>query len=161
MWILKSIDVVRWIWTLGCSYVLLNPILFCQKMVSFGDTTLWWGSNDSQHTDPLSTLNILNFHTKGQEPWSSGYGRRLMFQRLWVQIPAPYTGWTFFYLPICCKNYYVCLKRRKQMKKRPGLAHFFKKNSFPRLGKVWFIPKFLEFLTIFKKNWPMYRYFTS
>ena len=98
MWILKSIDVVRWIWTLGCSYVLLNSILFCQKMVSFGDTTLWWGSNDSQHTDPLSTLNILNFHTKGQEPWSSGYGRRLMFQRLWVQIPAPYTGWTFFHI---------------------------------------------------------------
>ena len=27
---------------------------------------------------------------------SSGYGRRLMFQRLWVQTPAPYTGWRFF-----------------------------------------------------------------
>ena len=26
----------------------------------------------------------------------------LMFQRLWVQIPAPYTGWTFFAF-ICCK----------------------------------------------------------
>ena len=26
---------------------------------------------------------------------SSGYGRRLMYVRLWVQIPAPYTGWTF------------------------------------------------------------------
>ena len=26
----------------------------------------------------------------GREPWFSGYGRRLMFQRLWVQIPAPY-----------------------------------------------------------------------
>ena len=25
-------------------------------------------------------------------PWSSGYGRRLMFQRSQVQIPAPYTG---------------------------------------------------------------------
>ena len=29
----------------------------------------------------------------GREPWSSGYGRRLMFERLWVRIPAPYTGW--------------------------------------------------------------------
>ena len=28
-------------------------------------------------------------------PWSSGYGRRLMFHRSWVRIPAPYTGWTF------------------------------------------------------------------
>ena len=26
----------------------------------------------------------------GREPWSSGYGRRLMFQRSWVQILAPY-----------------------------------------------------------------------
>ena len=30
------------------------------------------------------------------EPWSSGYGRRLMFQRLWVWNPALYTWWTFF-----------------------------------------------------------------
>ena len=30
------------------------------------------------------------------EPWSSGYGWRLMFKRSWVRIPAPYTGWTFF-----------------------------------------------------------------
>ena len=28
------------------------------------------------------------------EPWSSGYRRRLVFQRLWVQILAQYTGWT-------------------------------------------------------------------
>ena len=26
--------------------------------------------------------------------WSSGCGRLLMFERSWVQIPAPYTGWT-------------------------------------------------------------------
>ena len=32
----------------------------------------------------------------GREPWSSGLGRRLMFQRFWVRIPAPYTGWIFF-----------------------------------------------------------------
>ena len=31
-----------------------------------------------------------------QEPWFNGYGRRLMFRRAWVQIPAPYTGGTFF-----------------------------------------------------------------
>ena len=36
--------------------------------------------------------------TKGREPWSSGYGRRLMFQRSWVRIPAPYTGWTFVHI---------------------------------------------------------------
>ena len=30
------------------------------------------------------------------EAWSSGYGRRLVFKRSWVQIPVPHTGWTFF-----------------------------------------------------------------
>ena len=37
------------------------------------------------------------------QPWSSGYGRRLIFWSLWDRIPAPYTGWTFF-THICCKN---------------------------------------------------------
>ena len=27
------------------------------------------------------------------EPWFSGYGQRLMFERSWVWILAPYTGW--------------------------------------------------------------------
>ena len=46
----------------------------------------------------------------GRVPWSSGYGRRLMFRRSWVQIPAPVTGWTLFRY-ICC-NYCgdVCLE---------------------------------------------------
>ena len=33
----------------------------------------------------------------GREPWSSGYGSRLTFQRSWVQIPAPDTGWTWHF----------------------------------------------------------------
>ena len=45
---------------------------------------------------------MVHFFKKNwRESWSSGSGRRLMFQRLWVRIPAPYTGWTFFtYLSI-------------------------------------------------------------
>ena len=35
---------------------------------------------------------LNNKNLKGREPRSSGYGRRLMFQRSWVWIPAPYTG---------------------------------------------------------------------
>ena len=51
----------------------------------------------------------------GREPWSSAYGRRLMIRRSWVQILAPYTGWTL----ICCKIYKdVCLKRPKINDKR-------------------------------------------
>ena len=42
----------------------------------------------------------------------SDYGRRLMFERSWVRIPALYTGWKIFKL-ICCKNCIDCLKRPK------------------------------------------------
>ena len=59
-----------------------------------------------------------------QEPWSSGYGWRLMFERLWVRILAPYTGWTFFTL-ICCKNCInICLKRPKINEKEVGVGPF-------------------------------------
>ena len=61
----------------------------------------------------------------GQEPWSSGYGKRLTFQRSWVRIPAPYTGWTFFTY-ICCKNCNVCLKRPKNKQKEAGVGPFLK-----------------------------------
>ena len=37
----------------------------------------------------------------GRAPWSSGYGRRPMFWRLWIRIPVPYTGWTFFTYIFC------------------------------------------------------------
>ena len=52
-----------------------------------------------------------------------------MFQRLWIQIPAPYTEWTFFSY-ICCKNSYdVCLKRQKINNKSGRGWPFFKKMN--------------------------------
>ena len=63
----------------------------------------------------------------GREPWSSGYGRRRSFERMWVRILVPDTGWTWhFFILICCKNCIVCLKRPKINKKEAGLAHFLK-----------------------------------
>ena len=29
----------------------------------------------------------------GREPWSIGYGRRLVYRKSWVRIPALHTGW--------------------------------------------------------------------
>ena len=77
---------------------------------------LWSNSRE------LQTKSFLN----GREPWSSGNGWRLMFKRLWVQIPAPHTGWTFEHLFtfICCKNCTVCLKRPKINKKEAGVVPF-------------------------------------
>ena len=52
-----------------------------------------------------------------------------MIARLWVQIPAPYTGKTFFTL-ICCKNYMdVCLKRPKINEKEAGVGPFILKKE--------------------------------
>ena len=39
----------------------------------------------------------LKLRRLGREPWSSGYGWWLMFQRSWVRILAPYTGWTWHF----------------------------------------------------------------
>ena len=71
--------------------------------------------NDVQKVDSLTSqgtslavtllMKSLLKVSVGREPWSSGYGWRLMFERSWVRILAPYTGWTFghFFTFICCK----------------------------------------------------------
>ena len=38
---------------------------------------------------------VTTSFSNGREPWPSGYGRRLRFQRSLVRIPASYTGWTW------------------------------------------------------------------
>ena len=65
-------------------------------------------------------LNWQTLTTHGREPWSSGYEWQLMLERSWVQIPAPYTGWTFFtlfFLKICI----VCFKRPKINENEAGV----------------------------------------
>ena len=57
----------------------------------------------------------------GWEPWSSGFGKRLMFQRSWVWFLALNTGWTFFTF-IFCKNCKACLKRPKINQKEAGVG---------------------------------------
>ena len=70
----------------------------------------------------------------GREPWSSGYGKRLKFQRSWVRFPALYTGWTFLTF-ICCKNCKVCLKRPKINEKEAGVGPFKKHIRMVTLGE--------------------------
>ena len=76
----------------------------------------------------------------GREPWSSGYGKRLTFRRLWVRIPAPYTGWTFFTY-ICCKGCNdVCLRGPKINEKEAGVGPFLKKKDLDSQGhNIFFI----------------------
>ena len=53
----------------------------------------------------------------GREPWSSGYGRRLMLLRSWVRIPVPYTGSTFLTL-ICCKIVLMFVWKRPKINEK-------------------------------------------
>ena len=59
----------------------------------------------------------------GRKPWSSGYGRRLIFWRLWVWIPAPYSGWTFFTFIWCKIVLMFVWKRPKINEKDAGMAY--------------------------------------
>ena len=60
---------------------------------------------------PIRKLSEKYFFL-GQEPWSSGYGRRLMRQRSWVWKQHRILGGHFIAF-ICCKNCNVRLKRWK------------------------------------------------
>ena len=87
----------------------------------------WRRSRGARH---WSSRRILIYLLYKKKSWSSGYGRRLMFQRSWVRIPAPDTGWTWhFFTLICCKNCIVCLKRPKINEKEAEVGPFFKKKE--------------------------------
>ena len=48
-----------------------------------------------RHGEPDHDFALFKNSQRKFEPWSSGYGWRLAFWRLWVRIPAAYAGWTF------------------------------------------------------------------
>ena len=82
----------------------------------------------------------LTYEFHGREPWFSGYGWRFMFERSWVWIPVPYTGWPngHFFTLICYKNCIVCLKRPKINEKEAGVGPFNKRVpwSIAKLARV-------------------------
>ena len=74
----------------------------------------------------------LKYHKRkdrGLEPWSSGYGRRLMFERSWVRSrPRILDGHDIFSHWFVVKIVLLVWKRPKINKKRPV---FFKKKDKP------------------------------
>ena len=57
----------------------------------------------------------------GREPWSTSYGRRLVFQKLWVQIPAHYAGWTFSHFVVVVRiGMFVWKDKNKQKETEDG-----------------------------------------
>ena len=62
---------------------------------------------------------------QGRESWSSGYRRRLMFQRSWVWILALYTGWTFFSHLFVVKIVMMCVWKDENKWKRDRVCPIF------------------------------------
>ena len=63
----------------------------------------------------------------GQEPWSSGYGMRLIIKRLWVKIPSQGGSFlTFIFLYNCI----VAWPRPQINEKETGDGRFWKKTKF-------------------------------
>ena len=78
-------------------------------------------TNAQQQIDPLLKLLSQKIRSLGREPWSGGYERRLMFMRLWVQIPVPYAGWIWhFFMLICGKNCSDVWKDKNKRKRGRG-----------------------------------------
>ena len=74
----------------------------------------------------IAILKMLLTRLLSHKSSKSGYGRRLMFKRLWVRIPVLYTGWTWhFFTLICCKNCLVCLKILEINEKEAEVGPFF------------------------------------
>ena len=108
-----------------------NPVLLNWRSAVFLHPTvsvLWLQINKGKV--PCNLLRHWSREVLGRDPWSCGYGRRLMFWRLWVRIPAPYTGWTLhFFTLTCCKNCIACLKRLKINEKEAGILSIFLKKT--------------------------------
>ena len=100
-----------------------------RKSPTVNDIKFWWTSSFTQwHADEsqlvcwpkfvqvLLIKNIRSTYNKtlGWEPWSSGYGRRLIFQSQYRILDG------HFFTFICCKVWNVCLKRRKKQKRGRG-----------------------------------------
>ena len=82
---------------------------------------------------PPFNESLKNFEW-GRQPWSSGYGRRLLFKRLWVWIPALYTGctwhfWHWFVIIIVLFTFDKTKNKRKIARGWPIFKNFWMSNS--------------------------------
>ena len=68
---------------------------------SFGPRMLFRELGVLSSTKISRSVPVKIHYLKNYEE-ASGEGKRLVIKSLWVQIPAPYTGWAFVIL-ICCK----------------------------------------------------------
>ena len=69
----------------------------------------------------------------GWDSWSSGYGRRLVSERLWVWIQVPEIRWNFF--TVVCYKIVFTIEKKNKCKKRSVMGQYkrYKITSLERL----------------------------
>ena len=87
-------------WTIFLNLTLVFSVgSFCTSLLVSTEIFVWaeimslvslWKAKMLQTNYPFKILIVF-----GREPWSSGYGTRLVSWWLWVRIPAPHAGWIF------------------------------------------------------------------
>ena len=94
-------------------------------------STLWTNTQEGQTRRSQIVYTGENIPMRGtfeedrkntRTPWSSGYGRSLMYWKLWVRLPATYTGGKNWFV---VKNVMFVSKRPENKQK---YAHFLKRN---------------------------------
>ena len=86
------------------------------------------------HLFNLKCSRYKNIHF-GWEPWTCGYGRRLMIKRSWVRITATHTRWIIFTF-ICWKIVWLFEKTENKLKRGRGLSHSNKNIRFHGVEKL-------------------------
>ena len=76
---------------------------------------------------PIFEKTKQKIEVLGREPWSSGYGRRLMFERSRVWIPAAYIGWTWLFSHWFVVKIVLIVWKDQNKQKEAGIGPFFKR----------------------------------
>ena len=75
-------------------------------------------------------LSKKNSHYETTNAWAGALAL-IIFERLWVRIPAPYTRWTFFHIDFLYKLYCLFEKTKNKKKRKRGRGWaIFKNNRF-------------------------------
>ena len=100
-------------------------------------------------------LNFSEERTRllGREPWSSGNGRRLIFERPWLRIE--WMDMTFFHIDMLLKLYCL-LEKTENKRKRGRVGQFFiKEQNYYFFRRLLFFPK-LSCFALLKEVLPLF-----
>ena len=82
----------------NCSRLLVVKIVLVFAKTFFVVKTI--GNNEGSIHAVVGSHRYVIKRNVERDPWSSGCEWRIMFVRLWVQIPVPYAGLTFFHIDL-------------------------------------------------------------